>query len=270
MMPFSAIAEGTSPWLPAPGQFTLGINHTQQTAKESIIGDKELSVWAITGAAEEYKSTTNTVQFTYGLLDSLSFDLAAGQAKVEVGSADSSSGRIDTVIGGNWRVLDEYISSGVPTLTLRAAAILKGNYEGARLAGLGKAANGLEVAAIVGKQISPMFSLWGEIGVQNRDNSVPNATFYDINAGLAFTRELSASIGVSNKKYSGDLDIGGAGFSPSRFPEVKEERSLIKLGLNYSFAENQGLSLNFAKITAGRNTVKDDRIISISYAYGFN
>ena len=269
-LPLLALAESNSPWLPIPGQFSLGLNHTEQSGNDAYIGGTLLPLSAITGgAASKYKRASTTLRLDYGLSDSLALDAAIGYAKVKVGAADSDSGMTDSTLGVRWRVLDEYEDPALPTLTLRGAAILKGNYDGARLASVGKGANGFEAAVVLGKQILPALALWAEIGVQQRSDNVPSATFYEIGARFRFAPMWSASLGYSDKKFGGDLDIGGAGFSPARFQEVREERGVVKLGIGYAFARNQGLAINLAKTTRGRNTVKDDQVIGLSYAIAF-
>ena len=269
-LPLVALAESNSPWLPIPGQFSLGLNHTEQSGNDAYIGDTQLPLSAITGgAASKYRRATTTLRLDYGLSDSLAFDAAIGYAKVKVGAADSDSGMTDSTLGLRWRVLDEYEDPALPTLTLRGAAILKGNYDGARLASVGKGANGFEAAVVLGKQIIPALALWAEVGVQKRSDNVPRATFYELGARVRFAPKWSASLGYGSKKFAGDLDIGGAGFSPARFQQVREERGVVKLGVGYAFAGNQGVALNLAKTTRGRNTVKDDQVVGLSYTIAF-
>ena len=269
-LPMLALAESNSPWLPIPGQIGWGLNHTEQSGNDAYIGDKLLPLSAITGgAASKYKRATTTLRLDYGLSDSLAIDATIGYAKVKVGAADNDNGTTDSTLGLRWRVLDEYEDPALPTLTLRGGAIVKGSYNGARLASLGKGANGFEAAVVLGKQIVPALALWAEIGVQNRSDNVPNATFYELGSRFRFAPMWSASLGYGNKKFGGNLDIGGAGFSPARFQEVREERGVVKLGVGYAFAGNQGLALNLAKTTRGRNTVKDDQVIGLSYAIAF-
>jgi hypothetical protein len=192
-----------------------------------------------------------------------------GYGRVKVGAADRDSGLTDSTLGVNWRVLDEFVRPGLPTLTLRAAAILKGNYDGARLAALGNDQNGVELSAIVGKQLTPALALWGELGLQDRAGPVPNAVFYGLGARYSLAPAWSVSLGYNEKKYSGSLDIAGPGFSPARFQEVSAERGVARLGLGYAFAPNQGVSLNLGQVVSGRNTVNDDRIAGVSYTLGF-
>ncbi len=269
-LPLAALAEGDSPWLPIPGQFTLSLGQTEQSGDSAYIGSTELPLSAITGGgASKYKRSTTQFRASYGLSDSVSLDAAVGYGRVRVGQADRDNGVTDANLGVNWRVLDEYERPGLPTLTLRGAAILKGSYDGARLASVGKDANGYEVAVILGKQFTPALSLWAELGLQDRSNSVPNATFFELNGRYRFAPQWSATLGYGNKKFSGDLDIGGPGFAPSRFQQVKEEREVVKLGVGFALARNQGVALNLAKVTGGRNTVKDDSIVGLSYTVGF-
>lgn len=270
-LPLVALAEGSSPWLPIPGQLSLTLNQTEQSGSNAYIGATQLPVAAITGgAASKFKRSTTSLRLGYGLADSVSLDATVGYGKVKAGAADSDSGQSDSVLGINWRVLDEFEQPSLPTLTLRGAAIFKGSYDGARLAAIGNDQNGIELAALLGKQITPNFALWAEAGVQDRSGSVPKATFYEIGARYRFATQWSASLAYGAKKYGGDLDIGGPGFSPARFQDVRAERELVKLGLGYALAGNQGLALNYAKVlNDGRNTVKDDSIVGLSYTYAF-
>ncbi len=265
-----AQAEGASPWLAAPGQLSFGISYTAQSADNAYIGDQELSISAITnGGAGEYEIDTTALRINYGLADSLAIDAAVAYTEVEAGAADSDSGLGDSKIGIQWRVVDEYINDGWPSIAVTSSLIIAGDYESDRLAALGKAENGLEFSTVIGKQFSPV-SLWAEAGLKTYEDVVPDAFFYNLNLAISISSKLGASFAYSYKEFDSDLDIGGEGFSPTRFAEVAEERSLLKAGLSYALAENQGLSLALAQVTSGRNTVKDDLIVSLAYSFGIN
>jgi hypothetical protein len=269
-LPLSALAENDSPWLPIPSQFSLSLSHTEQSGDSAYIGNMRLPLSAITGgAASTYRRSTTQVRLGYGLADSVALDATLGAARVKVGAADSDSGQTDSVLGVSWRVLDEFASPGLPTLTLRGAAIVKGNYDGARLAAIGNDANGFELSLLVGKEFGSVFALWAQAGVQERSGAVPRAYFADLGARVSLGAGLGLSLGYGGKEYQGDLDIGGPGFTPARFQEVRAERRLARLGLSYALAGNQGLALNLARAVSGRNTVKDDSIASLAYTIGF-
>ena len=105
--------------------------------------------------------------------------------------------------------------------------------------------------------------------MQKFSDNVPQATFVEVGLRYQVLPKLSLGGGYSNKKFGGNLDIGGPGFTPARFQQVREERGVVKLSLGYAIAGNQGIALNYAKLTSGRNTVRDDQIIGVSYTYGF-
>lgn len=269
-LPLAALAEGASPWLPIPGEVAISLNLSQQSGDTAYVGSTELPLSAITGGgASKYKRSTTTLRLAYGLSDAVALDASLGRGSVKVGGADNSSGAVDSTAGVSWRVLDEYERSGLPTVTLRAGAIFKGSYDGARLAALGNAANGYELSLAVGKQLTSAFSLSAEAGVQERSNSVPKATFFELGARYRVLPALSVSLGYTDKKYAGNLDIGGPGFSPARFQQVRAERSITKLGIGYAITGNQGIALSLAKVGSGRNTVKDDSIAGLSYTFAF-
>ena len=269
-LPTAVWAEGASPWLPIPGQWTLGVSHTEQSGDAAYIGSTQVPLAAITGgAASKYTRATTQVRLGYGVSDSLALDATLGYGKVRVGAADRSSGSADSVLGLSWRVLDEYARPGVPTVTLRGAAILKGDYDGARLAAIGNDEDGLDLSLLVGKEVATGLALWAELGVQNRSGAVPNARYLELGARYRFAPGWSANVGYSDKKYGGDLDIGGPGFTPARFQEVRAERGVARLGVGYGFASNQGVALSLAKTVSGRNTVKDDQIVGLAYTFGF-
>ncbi len=266
-LPTIAAAENTSPWLPIPGETSVTLNYSQQEGDNAYIGDQELSATDITGgAADSFDRNDTAVILSYGISDNLALDAIIGYGEVEAGAADNDSGFTDSSIGVSWRLLDEFATANnIPTLTLHGAAIIKGNYEGDRLAALGKAEHGLQVSAIIGKQFHPQWSASAELGYEYRQGNVPEASFYNVTANFSPTSALGISVGYSNKAYGGDLDIGGPGFSPDRFQEVNEERELVKVNVGYAFAPNQGVAFTYGTLADGRNTVADDDIIAVTY-----
>jgi hypothetical protein len=270
IIPTISQAQSVSPWLPIPGSGTITLGYIDQSADSAFIGDTKLPVSGITGgAASKYKRSSFGLNFSYGLSDSLSIDATLARGRVKVGAADSSSGLLDSVIGLNWRVVDEYETRKAPTVTLRLTGILKGNYDGATLAALGKDANGFGLNAIIGRQFTSKLRAWGGIGYENRSNAVPDAVSFDANIGYRVLPSIDLTAGYVSKNYDGTLDIGGPGFSPAAFQRVKEQRQIAKIAASFSLASNQSLGVSLARVLAGRNTVKDDSIIGVNYSYGF-
>jgi hypothetical protein len=268
--PTLSFAQSNSPWLPIPGSGSLTASYVYQNGDSAYVGDQRLPISIITGGgAQRYKRDSAGLKFTYGILDAVSIDAAFTYAKTRVGAADNSSGIADSAIGVNWRVLDEFEKRSLPTVTLRAVGILNGGYNGGRLAALGKDANGYGLSVLLGRQITPSFSIWGGAGFERRSEDVPNAKFIDVNAAYVIVPKLSVSAGYTNKKFGGNLDIGAPGFTPARFQQVKEERETVRLGAVFAVTNKQSIGLNLGKTLDGRNTVKDDLIAGISYSFGF-
>lgn len=264
-----SLAQSNSPWLPIPGGGSIGLNYVNQTGDSAFIGDKQVPISGVTmGGAQDYKRQSYGLKLSYGVVDAVSVDASFGRGEVKVGAADSSSGATDSVIGVNWRVLDEYESRKFPTVTLRLAAIANGGYDGARLAALGKAASGYELGVSVGRQLGSV-SVWGGLGIEKRSNGVPDATVFDINGAYSITPKLAVSLGYTQKKFDGSLDIGDPGFSGAAFQKVKEQRETVRAGVSYAIAGNQTIALNLGKLVGGRNTVKDDSIVGLGYSFGF-
>ena len=265
-----ALAQSNAPWLPIPGSGSLSAGYVNQSGDSAYIGDKKLPLRTITGGgAERYKRDNVSLKFAYGLTDSVSVDAAVVHSKVKIGAADNASGIADSVLGVNWRVLDEFERRSLPTVTLRLSGILNGSYDGARLAGLGKDANGYGLSVLIGRQFTPKLSAWGGLGFEKRDNGVPTAKFVDLNAAYAVLPKLSLSAGYTNKKFGGNLDIGGPGFTPAAFQKVKEERETVRVGASYALTGKQSVGVSLGQAISGRNTVKDDRIIGVNYSLGF-
>ena len=262
------LAQSNAPWLPIPGSGSISAGYVNQSGDSAYIGTLNLPITAITGGgAQRYKRETTSLKLSYGFVDSVSADATVAYAQTRVGAADNSSGFADSVVGVNWRVLDEFEQRKLPTATLRFSAIINGNYDGARLAALGKDANGYGAAILVGRQFSAL-SVWGGLGFEKRENGVPNARYTDVNAAYAISK-LTLSVGYTNKKFGGNLDIGGAGFTPAAFQKVKEERETVRLGASYAVTGKQSLGVSVGRAISGRNTVKDDRILGVNYSIGF-
>jgi Putative MetA-pathway of phenol degradation len=265
----TTFAEGDYPWLAIPGKISLGVSHTEQSGDTFYMGKTEAKF------LKPFELTTTNIRITYGWNDSFASDILLGQSKSKVvlnmggPMPMNSSGITDTIVGLKWRVLDEFVADNSPSVTLRSAVILKGDYDVDTPAGIGKGANGIEFAATVGKQFGAEFSVSAGIGMQKRTNDVPIATFIEGAADWMFTQKWSTYIGISRKAYSGNIDISDADFTPDHFDEVAEERTLLKVGFSYAFLRRHGLSLHLSKLESGRNTVIDDKIVSLSYNLSF-
>ena len=251
-----------SVWLPAPGSGSVGLSYLSQEADRFYIGGNLTSLPFGT-----IKIKTTTLAGQYAVADSLAVDAKIPFARRTSGLG-SDSGTGDARVGVTWRFVDEFENRGAPTVAVRAGAIIAGNYQTFRPDSIGDGASGYEVSLLVGRYLTPNFGIRGEVGIRDRNRGVPNQTFLSVGADFRITPSLAGSVGFSSIRNSGNLDIGGPGFTPLRFQQVAEKRSVINAGLSYSVTERVSLNGNIGKVTSGRNTRKDD-LYSLGVAFDF-
>ncbi len=251
-----------SPWLPAPGSGSVGLSYLSQEADRFYIGG---SLMSLPFGTIKIKTTTLSAQYAFA--DGLAVDAKLPFARRTSGLG-SDSGTGDARVGVTWRFVDEFEKRGAPTVAVRAGAIIAGNYQTFRPDSIGDGASGYEVSLLVGRYLTSNFGIRGEVGIRDRNRGVPNQTFASVGADLRITPSLAGSVGFSSIRNSGNLDIGGPGFTPLRFQQVAEKRNLINAGLSYSATERISINGNIGKVTSGRNTSKND-VYSLGVSFDF-
>jgi hypothetical protein len=251
-----SLAQAASPWLPIPGATSATLSYVHQDADEFFAGKDKVSL------PSDLEQDTYSLSVEYGVLDQLAAFAELGYATSDFApSGDNDEGLTDSKIGVAWRIVDEAIFPKAPTVTVRAAWIIEGDYETGRLDAIGDGASGYELSAIVGRQLLPQLAVWGEVGYRNRDQGVPSDVFYEADVSYTFLTKLTATVGYLFVRSDGDLDIGGPGFTEDKFPLVEEDVDLFKIGLSYAVLPHTSVGVNYAHVEDGRNT-------SISNAYG--
>ena len=249
-LPAIAAADG-SPWLPVPGSTQISLGYINQTGDEFYLGTTE------TPLPEKLKQDTYSIGAQYGLTDAIAIDARLNYAKINFGPA-SESALADSSIGINWRVYDEFEHAAAPTITLRGAAIIAGDYETGKIDAIGDDASGVELSVLAGKYLMPKLTVAGEFGYRYRSGDVPDDLWFSVNASYSLASFVSVSAGYITTHSLGDLDIGGPGFSPPRFPEVQEDHDLISVGAAFAVASSTSLNINYGTVISGRNTTKAD------------
>jgi len=64
------------------------------------------------------------------------------------------------------------------------------------------------------------------------------------------------------------IDIGGEGFSPSRFPGLEEDAHIVGGRLLFDLTGSVGANAFFGQVVGGRNTAKS-RIFGFGLSFGF-
>ena len=259
----SAWADG-SPWLPIPKSASLSVSHVYQDAQKFYRG-KERRRLPFGGIEQN----TTWVELKYGLSESLALDVRGGYSEVETDNGMDSDGMTDTTVGVTWRVLDEHVSeSFAPSIAVRAAGIIAGDYDTGMPEAIGDGGDGFEASIIVGKIFDGTFALSGEAGRRERKDGVPGETFVNASAYVLAIPKLTLVARYHKTMSDGDLDIGGPGFSPARFPETDEDIDRISLGGSFNVTERLSLGLNWFSTLDGRNTGDFDSISgTVTYTF---
>ena len=266
----SAFAQG-SPWIAEPRTGSITISYGHQAATEFYRADVK---GPTPGDGANLSQTTGWIDLNYAITDAIAVDLRSGLGRSHIPGPvgptpeESFSGLVDTNISLTWRVVDELVMDGAPSVAIRAGVIAAGGYDTGYINSLGDGGNGFETSVLVGK-FGDRFGVSGEIGYRARSNNVPSDTFVNL-AGFFPVNDritVAADYRMVNGSDSG-LDIGGPGFSPDRFPELQEDAQL--LGGRVLAAINDSISVSgfYGQIIGGRNTAASG-ILGLGITYSF-
>jgi len=283
-----AFAQGT-PWLAEPGTGTFSITYVNQNAKEFF---RETTKIQGPLAATNANLAQNTVWFgvNYAFTDAVAIDVQSAFARSFVaggvgpsGGQESYSGLYDSNIAITWRVVDELISDA-PSVALRIGAIAAGPYDTGYINSIGDGGNGVETSLIIGR-FADAAGFSAEVGYRARTSTevnpqavgasggservdIPAEMF--LNLGLFVPVGGAVTIGADYQMVNAlsGIDIGGPGFSPSRFPGLEEDRHLVAGRLLANVTDTVSLNAFFGQMVAGRNTAAS-RIVGFGLGFGF-
>ena len=250
-----AFADGTA-WLTEPGSGYASISLVSQVADEYFRG----KVKRPTPRGEDLAQNTVWLTANYGFADSWAVDAQVGWARSEfiVGPMiptpmENFSGVVDSTIGVTWRINDE-LASDLPSVALRGAAIIAGNYETGYINSLGDGGDGWEFSVIVGEFVSARLGLSAEFGYRSREANIPDETFTNLSGVWLLGEKLSLGLDYRLVDARSGLDIGGEGFDPTRFPEVEEDSEIVAGRLYYNATDALSFAVFHAAAVGGRNS----------------
>ena len=254
----SALAADGTPWLSEPGSGYVGVSYVMQSADKFYRASTKVPT---PGGGEDLQQGTIWLNANYALADAWALDVQLGWAKSDFimgpgipTTDDSFDGLVDTNIGLTWRLVDELESYNLPSVAIRAAAIISGDYETGHINSLGDGGDGFELSLIVGKFLSERVGVSAEFGYRNRNEGIPENYFTNLSGIFLVNDKLGFGLDYRRVDSQSGLDIGGPGFSPDRFPELQEENQLLGGRVFFNANENLSLALFYAAVVDGRNT----------------
>ena len=266
----SGFAQG-SPWIAEPRTGSVTITSGRQAATEYYRVDVK---GPTPGDGATLSQTTGWLGVNYAITDAIAVDLRSGLGRSHIPGPvgptpeESFSGLVDTNVSITWRVVDELVTQGAPSVAVRAGVIAAGGYETGYINSLGDGGNGVEGSVLVGK-FGNRFGVSGEVGYRVRSNDIPSDTFINL-AGFFPVNDritLAGDYRIVNGSASG-LDIGGPGFHPDRFPELQEDAQLVGGRVLATVNDSVSVSGFFGQIIGGRNTAAS-RVIGVGVTYSF-
>ena len=289
-----AFAQG-SPWIAEPGTGTISLTYANQSAKE-FWRPVDGSITKVTGPLGDTDASLaqNTMWFAanYAVNDFVALDIQSAFASSFVkggvgpsGGEESYSGLFDSNIALTFRLVDELISDA-PSVAVRIGGILAGAYDTGYINSLGDGGHGLETSLIVGK-FGSAAGFSAELGFRVRGSTevnqqalggagatagetvdIPNDMF--VNLGLFIPAGNAVTLGVDYRMVNAlsGIDIGGMGFSPSRFPGLQEDAHLVGGRVLINATDTVNVNVFFGQVVAGKNTAAS-RIFGAGVGFGF-
>ena len=284
-----ALAQGT-PWIAEPRTGSINISYVNQNALEFF---RQTTKTQGPLEATDANLGQNTVWFgvNYAINDAVALDVQSAWARSFVagaagpaGGQESYSGLFDSNVAVTWRIVDELVSDA-PSIAVRVGAIIAGGYDTGYINSVGDGGNGVETSLILGK-FWDAAGVSAEIGYRNRTSTevnpmalgggmaagervdIPEDMFF--NLGLFIPAGSRVTIGVDYRMVNAlsGIDIGGEGFSPSRFPGLEEDGHIVGGRLIANVTEDISVNGFFGQVVAGRNTA-NSRIFGVGLSVGF-
>ena len=284
-----ALAQGT-PWIAEPGTGSINISYVNQNALEFFRQTTKVK-GPLEATGANLAQNTVWIGVNYALHDALALDVQTAWAQSFVagavgpaGGSESYSGLFDSNVALTWRIVDELISDA-PSVAVRVGAIVAGGYDTGYINSLGDGGNGVEASLLVGKFWDAV-GVSAELGYRNRTSTevnplavgagmaagetvdIPEDVFF--NLGFFVPAGSRVTIGVDYRMVNAlsGIDIGGEGFSPSRFPGLEEDGHIVGGRVIANVTEYVSVNGFFGQVVAGRNTA-NSRIFGVGLSYGF-
>ena len=251
-----------SPWLPIPRTLEVNVSQVVQESTEFYRGTDRRGL-----PFGRFDQSTTWIGVKYGLSDKFALDFRGGTSNLDAGALGENRDTVDWTVGITHSFLDE-IEHGTPSVAVRIAAIIAGDYEVGRPNSVGDGADALQVNIAVGKVISARWALAADLGLKFSSDDVPQETMFNAGANFQASDRIGFYAQYQLQRSDGSLDIGESGFTPAAFPETEEEYDRVRVGVGFSATPELRLDFSYYDTLDGRNTADFDAYsLTVSYTH---
>lgn len=283
----SVVAQGT-PWIAEPRTGSVSVSYYNQNTEEYFRGTTVVK-GALEATGATLSQSTVWIHANYAISDAIAVDLQTAWARSFVegavgpsGGEESYSGLYDTNISATWRFVDELVSNA-PSVAARLGVILAGGYDTGYFNSLGDGGSGFEASLIAGKFWN-VGGVSAEVGYRSRGSTTVNPDAVGATAGdevdipadifanfwgfvpIGSRLRIGANYRIVNA--TSGLEIGGEGFSPSRFPGLEEDIQILGGQLFADIFGSVSAHAFYGQVVRGRNTAKSG-IVGAGLTVGF-
>jgi hypothetical protein len=269
----AASAQAGSPWLADEGQLNGSVVVVYERFSEFYRGEERVDL-----PFGQYDEVTALTSFEYGLREFLTLDLTIGYVRGfpisgPMGTSDVNDGLYDVHLGMRFAIWDELETdrAWAPTVSFRFGGIIEGTYEanGALYPAIpGDKASGIEGELSFGKMLPHDFGVTSDFGIRVRNKNIPIEWHFRFATFKTFFDVLTISAAYDQWAATSGIDVGGPGWDPSRFREVKEISRNIELSAGASDPWGTYWAFYYARTVDGRNTgLKDIFGFSLSATF---
>ena len=273
LMAETALAQGT-PWIAEPGTGTINLSYVNQNAAEFYRQTTQVK-GPLEATGAHLSQNTVWIGVNYALTDAVALDVQSGWARSFVPGPvgptpeESLSGLVDSNIAVTWRLVDELVGNAL-SVALRGAVIAAGRYDTGYFNSIGDGGSGAEASIIAGR-FARRFGFSTELGYRYRTSEldIPADIFANLAAFIPVGEVVTLSVDYRLVNATSGIDIGGPGFSPSRFPELQEDRHIVGGRLLANVTDVVSVNGFFGQVVAGRNTAAS-RIFGFGLSIAFD
>jgi len=254
-----------SPWLLPDGSYNVNLSVTSGESDDFFIGDTS------TDLGGTLEGTFVWLKATYGYDDVWAFDARTGYAESTFENSLADQQDItDTSFGVSYQFINEFeADNGLPTISGRLGYTFGGDYDPNQIEALGDGASGFDVSFLIGKSLSPGWSVFGDLTFRQRDSGVADGIKYI--AGASYNPPipyLGFLLSLAGTRTDSNVNLGEGTFTIDDFSQTDRDSDLIVAGVNLNFPIGIGLGVSYSALIDGTNQ-SDTDVITFNLGYSF-